>query len=222
MGADGQSHVLRAESGRGTGQRASLTQLVWDALALAGLEPAGLDRVVCDIGPGSFTGLRQGLAVARALAWVHQIPAVGVGSLESMHASVVAEAAGCLTGPVAVSLPARTGVDFVGWTTADGRWHEAVVAAADADAWWAAAGIHVLGIPAADAGRPWAQHAVRAGATLTTAVPDAAVMATLAQTRTAAEAEAALSPRYLAVSEAEVHAGIALPDVATPSLAGAH
>lgn len=51
----------------------------------------GLDRTMADIslvavshGPGSFTGLRIGLAEAKGLCWALQIPAVGVSTLEAM------------------------------------------------------------------------------------------------------------------------------------------
>jgi tRNA threonylcarbamoyladenosine biosynthesis protein TsaB len=46
---------------------------------------AGIDTVdviAVDIGPGTFTGLRVGLAAAKALAHVRQIPMVGASSLE--------------------------------------------------------------------------------------------------------------------------------------------
>jgi tRNA threonylcarbamoyladenosine biosynthesis protein TsaB len=50
----------------------------------AGLEPAELDLLVCDIGPGSYTGLRVGLAYARTLAWALSKPIVGVVSLDAL------------------------------------------------------------------------------------------------------------------------------------------
>ena len=52
---------------------------------------AHLDRSVRDLGcvavaqgPGSFTGLRIGLAEAKGLCWALEIPAVGVSTLEAM------------------------------------------------------------------------------------------------------------------------------------------
>jgi tRNA threonylcarbamoyladenosine biosynthesis protein TsaB len=51
-------------------------------LAEAGLEPAELDAVVVDVGPGLFTGLRVGVATARSMAMAAGIGVVGLTSLE--------------------------------------------------------------------------------------------------------------------------------------------
>ncbi len=53
-------------------------------LADAGLEPAALDAVVAGTGPGSYTGLRMGLATARALALSLAIPATGISTLAAL------------------------------------------------------------------------------------------------------------------------------------------
>ncbi len=49
-----------------------------------GKELADLDRVAVSRGPGSFTGLRIGMAEAKGICWALEIPAVGVSTLEAM------------------------------------------------------------------------------------------------------------------------------------------
>lgn len=46
------------------------------------LNPIQLDRIVVANGPGSYTGLRIGVTVAKTLAWSLNIPLVGISSLE--------------------------------------------------------------------------------------------------------------------------------------------
>ena len=53
-------------------------------LAEAGIDFDDLDRIAVTTGPGSFTGVRVGVAAARGLALALDIPAVGVGSLDAL------------------------------------------------------------------------------------------------------------------------------------------
>jgi tRNA threonylcarbamoyladenosine biosynthesis protein TsaB len=53
-------------------------------LASSGITPKDLTAVVTATGPGSFTGLRVGLAVAKGIVHGLRIPLIGVSSLESM------------------------------------------------------------------------------------------------------------------------------------------
>jgi tRNA threonylcarbamoyladenosine biosynthesis protein TsaB len=52
----------------------------------AGLAFPRLDRIGATLGPGSFTGLRVGLAFAKGLALALERPAVGIGVLEALAA----------------------------------------------------------------------------------------------------------------------------------------
>ncbi|MEJ5357695.1 MAG: tRNA (adenosine(37)-N6)-threonylcarbamoyltransferase complex dimerization subunit type 1 TsaB [Desulfobacterales bacterium] len=68
---------------------AHLLALVEHAMRLAGWRPADLDGVGVCVGPGSFTGLRIGIATAKGMAFAAGIPCVGVGSLEALAASLL-------------------------------------------------------------------------------------------------------------------------------------
>ncbi|PLR98652.1 tRNA (adenosine(37)-N6)-threonylcarbamoyltransferase complex dimerization subunit type 1 TsaB [Bacillus sp. T33-2] len=49
--------------------------------------PADLTKIVVAHGPGSYTGVRIGVTIAKTLAWSLKIPLVGVSSLEVLAAS---------------------------------------------------------------------------------------------------------------------------------------
>lgn len=74
------------EAGRDHGRH--LMPAIQQTMTRLGREPSDLTAVAAARGPGSFTGLRVGLAVARGLAVALEIPAYGIGSLEVL-ASVV-------------------------------------------------------------------------------------------------------------------------------------
>lgn len=52
------------------------------------IKPNEIEKVVVAKGPGSYTGIRIGVTVAKTLAWTLQIPLVGISSLEALAANV--------------------------------------------------------------------------------------------------------------------------------------
>jgi tRNA threonylcarbamoyl adenosine modification protein YeaZ len=73
----------------GKGHAEVLMDVIGEALAAAGGEKSpvamtNIGAVAVSVGPGSFTGIRVGVSVARGLALALKIPAVGVGTLEAL------------------------------------------------------------------------------------------------------------------------------------------
>jgi tRNA threonylcarbamoyladenosine biosynthesis protein TsaB len=68
------------------GHQERLGGLVAEVMAEAHAAFADLDRVGVTTGPGSFTGLRVGLAFAKGVASALSIPCIGVGSLDALAA----------------------------------------------------------------------------------------------------------------------------------------
>ncbi|MDX5475831.1 MAG: tRNA (adenosine(37)-N6)-threonylcarbamoyltransferase complex dimerization subunit type 1 TsaB [Bacillaceae bacterium] len=52
-----------------------------------GITPKELDRIVVANGPGSYTGVRIGVTIAKTLAWSLNIPIVGISSLQLLAAN---------------------------------------------------------------------------------------------------------------------------------------
>lgn len=72
----------------GRGHAEIVFRQIADVLAAAGATHADIDRYGVTVGPGSFTGVRVGLAAARGLALAAGKPLVGIGTLEAIAAAV--------------------------------------------------------------------------------------------------------------------------------------
>jgi tRNA threonylcarbamoyladenosine biosynthesis protein TsaB len=63
-----------------------LLSMIAEVLERAGGGWEAVERIAVGVGPGTFTGLRIGIATARALAHAREIPLVGVSSLQALAA----------------------------------------------------------------------------------------------------------------------------------------
>lgn len=70
------------------GHQERLAGMARDAMSDAGLGFGALDRIGVTIGPGSFTGLRVGLAFAQGLGAALDRPVIGLSTLDVLAASV--------------------------------------------------------------------------------------------------------------------------------------
>lgn len=68
------------------GHQERLAPMAAAVMAEAGLPFSALERIGATVGPGSFTGLRVGVAFAKGLAAALGVQAVGVGTLEALAA----------------------------------------------------------------------------------------------------------------------------------------
>lgn len=167
--ADGE-RTLRQVSAMQRGHAEHLMPMIDTVLAEAGASFGDLTRIGVCTGPGSFTGIRVGVAAARGLALGLGVPAVGIGRLEAL----AAQAAAALPLVVVISGPqgAAYAQDFDAECRPEGPPR---LVAADADP----SGGRVL---------------VGAGGLLPDCLPDPAVIARLAATR---DAGAPPAPLYL-------------------------
>lgn len=95
-----------------------LGPVVAETLARAGVKAAELKAVAVATGPGSFTGLRIGLAFGKGLALAWRIPILGIPTLDGLAA-----AQPLMDVPMAAILQAGRGRLAVGWYRVEsGAW----------------------------------------------------------------------------------------------------
>ncbi len=89
--ADGSTAQARDDPrpGERPGHATRLLPLAAKLLAGAGLRFRDLERIAVGLGPGTFTGLRVGVATARGLAQSLGVELVGVSSLRALAATVI-------------------------------------------------------------------------------------------------------------------------------------
>ncbi|MGH9080114.1 MAG: tRNA (adenosine(37)-N6)-threonylcarbamoyltransferase complex dimerization subunit type 1 TsaB [Acidimicrobiales bacterium] len=108
---DGDGSAERTHMG-GRAHAEHLAPAIEEACALTGCAVTDIDQIAVDVGPGLFTGLRVGVATAKALAQALGIGVLGVGSLDILAAAAWDRAGAGATGPVVAVVDARRGEVF--------------------------------------------------------------------------------------------------------------
>src|SRR6478735_1984689 len=83
---DGERVVASAREVMARGHQERLAPMARTVMAQAGVPFGRLDRIAATVGPGSFTGLRVGVAFAKGLALALDRATVGIGTLEALAA----------------------------------------------------------------------------------------------------------------------------------------
>jgi tRNA threonylcarbamoyladenosine biosynthesis protein TsaB len=80
------AHEIMATS---HGHATALAPMIARIAHASGIEPTALKAIAVSCGPGGFTGIRVGLATARAMALAIGCPIVGIGSFQALAATAV-------------------------------------------------------------------------------------------------------------------------------------
>jgi tRNA threonylcarbamoyl adenosine modification protein YeaZ len=83
--------VARKSEAMTRGHAEALVPMVSAMMEESGTDFSGIDRFAVTVGPGSFTGLRVGIAAARGFALAAQKPLVGLSTLSALAAPHIAE-----------------------------------------------------------------------------------------------------------------------------------
>ncbi len=101
----------------GKGHAEMLMAVIGEALHNAGMDYRGIEAVAVSVGPGSFTGIRVGVAAGRGLALALKIRSAGVSTLDAlMHQAAEA----IPSRPVIAVLDARRGALYLAARDAEG------------------------------------------------------------------------------------------------------
>lgn len=179
----------------------NLLPLIADVCARAGVAAAALDAVAVGVGPGSFTGLRIGLATAKGIAFAAGRPLWAVSSLAALAMDLAGVANADLLVPV---LDARRGEIFAGFYDRSFRARAPEVVLAPGALAAAIAAVGVPDIALAGDGLVAYPELAGLGGVSARATPSAASIARLALGGERADVLGHGAPVYIRPSEAEV------------------
>jgi tRNA threonylcarbamoyladenosine biosynthesis protein TsaB len=112
---DGRTTQARDDPAPGEhpGHATRLLAMAHELLTAQGIEWNSLDRIAVGVGPGTFTGLRIGVATARALAQSLPAELVGVSSLQALALPALAALAAAPGHAIAGGDRTRVGTDLI-------------------------------------------------------------------------------------------------------------
>ncbi len=89
--ADGDRIIAAHSESCPRGHADRLVPLLRSLMESAGIEFGSLDGIGCTRGPGTFTGVRSGIAAARALGLAANLPAAGVTTLDALARTAIGD-----------------------------------------------------------------------------------------------------------------------------------
>lgn len=81
--------ILLKEAEEGKSHASQLTVLINELLDETSVKASSLDAVAVSKGPGSYTGLRIGVSVAKGIAYAAGIPLIGINTLTAMYHGLI-------------------------------------------------------------------------------------------------------------------------------------
>ncbi len=105
---EGRSYGIHLETGRKLSSL--LTVMIQRALDASGLKPQEIDYFACGLGPGSFTGMRTGVAAIKGLAWALKKPVIGLSTFDTLARAVISDGR-----PVVVIVDAKRSLIYSGF-----------------------------------------------------------------------------------------------------------
>lgn len=189
------------------GHAEAVMPLVARVMEEASTDFTALDRIAVTVGPGSFTGLRVGIAAARGIALAAATPAIGLSTLASFAAPLISEDDGR---QVVAAIDARHGQVYLQVFGTGGRTLVAPRIATLRDAIRAATAdsVRIVGSAADKLAAVWPREA---GQPLSVEQREAPDIGWVARLGAAAEGHGPPKPLYLRAPDARPQSAAQLP-----------